>query len=160
MKRSLHAGSNQTGGFSLNVFSDDALEDIHLATLEVLQKTGVFVDDEEAIEVFAGAGASVDAKNKIVKIPPLVVEEAIQSTPAQFVACGRTPKNDVVLGRNRVTFTNFGEGIKINDPYTGEHRETVKASENQRRLPGECCRVWGRSTALSCRRILPRMKGE
>ena len=37
MKRNLHAGSNQTGGFSLNVFSDDALEDIHLATLEVLQ---------------------------------------------------------------------------------------------------------------------------
>jgi len=69
----------------------------------------------------------VDAKNKIVKIPPLVVEEAIQSTPSQFVACGRTPKNDVVLGRNRVTFTNFGEGIKINDPYTGEHRETTKA---------------------------------
>jgi trimethylamine--corrinoid protein Co-methyltransferase len=25
------------------------------------------------------------------------------------------------------TFTNFGEGIKINDPYTGEHRETTKA---------------------------------
>ena len=48
MKRSLHAGSTQTGGFSLNVFSDDALEDIHLATLEVLQKTGVFVDDDEA----------------------------------------------------------------------------------------------------------------
>ena len=127
MKRSLHAGSVQTGGFSLNVFSDDALEDIHLATLEVLQKTGVYVDDEEAMEVFAGAGALVDAKNKIVKIPPLVVEDAIQSTPSQFVACGRTPKNDVVLGRNRVTFTNFGEGIKINDPYTGEHRETVKA---------------------------------
>ena len=33
----------------------------------------------------------------------------------------------MVLERNRVTFTNFGEGIKINDPYTGEHRETVKA---------------------------------
>jgi trimethylamine--corrinoid protein Co-methyltransferase len=26
-----------------------------------------------------------------------------------------------------VTFTNFGEGIKIIDPYTGEHRDTVKA---------------------------------
>jgi trimethylamine--corrinoid protein Co-methyltransferase len=115
MIRGLHAGSNQTGGFSLNVFSDDALEDIHLATLEVLQKTGLFVDDDEAREIFAGAGAIVDAKNKIVKIPPLVVEEAIQSVPSQFVACGRTPKNDVVLGRNRVTFTNFGEGIRIID---------------------------------------------
>jgi trimethylamine--corrinoid protein Co-methyltransferase len=127
MIRSIHAGSRQTGGFSLNVFSDDELEDIHLATLEVLQKTGVFVDDDEAREVFDGAGAVVDAQNKIVKIPPHVVEDAIQSAPSRFIACGRTPKNDVLLERNRVTFTNFGEGIKINDPYTGENRETVKA---------------------------------
>jgi trimethylamine---corrinoid protein Co-methyltransferase len=127
MIRSKHAGSRQTGGFSLNVFSDDELEDIHLATLEVLHKTGVFVDDQEALEVFDGGGARVDAQKKIVKIPPHVVEDAIQSTPSQFIACGRTPKNDVVLEKNRVTFTNFGEGIKINDPYTGEHRDTVKA---------------------------------
>ena len=57
----------------------------------------------------------------------LVVEDAIASAPSKFIACGRTPKNDVALERNRVTFTNFGEGIKIIDPYTGEHRETVKA---------------------------------
>jgi len=127
MIRSLHAGSRQTGGFSLNVFNDDELEDIHLATLEVLQKTGVFVGDDEAMEIYEGAGAIVDRKTKVVKIPPLVVEEAIQSVPSKFIACGRTPKNDVVLERNRVTFTNFGEGIKIIDPYTGEHRDTVKA---------------------------------
>jgi trimethylamine--corrinoid protein Co-methyltransferase len=127
MIRNLHAGSRGTGGFSLNVFSEDELEDIHLATLEVLQKTGVFVGDEEAMEIYEGAGAIVDRKTGVVKIPPLVVEEAIQSVPSKFIACGRTPKNDVVLERNRVTFTNFGEGIKIVDPYTGEHRDTVKA---------------------------------
>ena len=126
MIRSLHAGSKGTGGFSLNVFSEDELEDIHLATLEVLQKTGVFVGDDEAMEIYDGAGAIVDPKTRVVKIPPLVVEEAIQSVPAKFIACGRTPKNDVALERNRVTFTNFGEGIKIVDPYTGEHRDTVK----------------------------------
>ena len=127
MIRSLHAGRRQTGGFSLNVFTDDELEDIHLATLEVLQKTGVFVGNDEAIDVYEMAGAVVDHNNRIVKIPPHVVEDAIQSAPSKFIAGGRTPKNDVVLERNRVTFTNFGEGIKIVDPYTGEHRTTVKA---------------------------------
>jgi trimethylamine--corrinoid protein Co-methyltransferase len=127
MIRSVHAGTKQSGGFSLNVFSDDELEDIHLATLEVLQKTGVFVGDDEAMEVYEGAGAVVDRNQRVVKIPPMAVEEAIQSVPSKFIACGRTPKNDVVLERNRVTFTNFGEGIKIIDPYTGEHRDTVKA---------------------------------
>jgi trimethylamine--corrinoid protein Co-methyltransferase len=127
MIRSVQAGTKKSGGFSLNVFTDDELDDIHLATLEVLQKTGVFVGDDEAMDVYEGAGAVVDRNNRVVKIPPLVVEEAIQSVPSKFIACGRTPKNDVVLERNRVTFTNFGEGIKIIDPYTGEHRDTVKA---------------------------------
>jgi trimethylamine--corrinoid protein Co-methyltransferase len=33
----------------------------------------------------------------------------------------------VLLEDNRVTFTNFGEGIMFVDPYSGEHRETTKA---------------------------------
>jgi len=40
MKRSLHAGKKQSEGFGLNLFSDDELSEIHLATLEVLQYTG------------------------------------------------------------------------------------------------------------------------
>jgi trimethylamine--corrinoid protein Co-methyltransferase len=43
MKRNLHAGKIHSGGFSLNVFSDDELYEIHLATLEVLEKTGLFI---------------------------------------------------------------------------------------------------------------------
>ncbi len=126
MKRSLHAGKRLSGGFSLNVFSEDELDEIHLATLEVLQKTGVFVESEEALEVFHGGGALVDKGSKIVRLPPWLVEEAIRSAPSKFVAAGRVPESDVVLESNRVSFTNFGEGIMIVDPYTGEHRETRK----------------------------------
>ena len=45
MKRNLHAGKKLSGGFSLNAFTDDECYEIHLATLEVLEKTGVFVID-------------------------------------------------------------------------------------------------------------------
>ena len=127
MKRTLHAGKSHSGGFSLGVFTRDELHEIHLATLEVLEKTGVFVESEEALEVFDGGGAWVDAKSKMVRFPPYLVEDAIRSAPSSFVAAGRIPESDVVLESNRVSFTNFGEGIMINDPYTGEHRETRKA---------------------------------
>lgn len=127
MKRNLHAGKRQSGGFSLNVFTDDETYDIHLATLEVLEKTGVFVDDQEAREVFDGDGAFVDRKSKMVKIPPYLVEDAIRSAPSKLFLAGRNPKNDIVLESNRVGFTNFGEGIKVVDPYTGELRDTTKA---------------------------------
>jgi trimethylamine--corrinoid protein Co-methyltransferase len=126
MKRKVKAGKRHSGGFRLEVLTDDEVYEIHLATLEALQKTGVFVEDEEALDVFAGSGAVIDPKTKVVKIPPHAVEDAIRSAPATFVACGRVPERDIVLEHNRVSFTNFGEGIMFVDPYTGEHRESVK----------------------------------
>jgi len=40
--------------------------------------------------------------------------------------CGRDPARDVVLEDGRVGFTNFGEGIQVVDPYTGELHESRK----------------------------------
>jgi trimethylamine--corrinoid protein Co-methyltransferase len=115
-----------SGGFSVNVFTDDELYEIHLATLEVLQKTGVFVQDEEAREIFDGGGAIVDRERNVVKFPPYVVEDAIRSAPRKLIVCGRNPKNDIVLESNRIAFTNFGEAIYVDDLYTGEHRDSTK----------------------------------
>jgi trimethylamine--corrinoid protein Co-methyltransferase len=127
MKRRLKVGKKRNAGFSLNVFTDDELDEIHLATMEVLKDVGVFVEHEEALDILDGGGCIIDRKNKIVKFPNWVVEDAIRSTPPTFYACGRRPEDDVVLEDNRVTFTNFGEGIMFVDPYTGEHRDTTKA---------------------------------
>lgn len=126
MKRTLHAGGLQSRGVRLKMFTEDELDEIHLATLEVLDKVGVFVEDDEAIAVFDGGGCRVDSKTKVVRIPPYVVEDAIRSAPAKVVLAGRKPENDIVLETNRVAFTNFGEGINIVDPYSGAIRETTK----------------------------------
>ena len=70
MKRNLHAGKMQSGGLSLKIFTDDELDEIHLATLEVLEETGLFFDDDEALEILDGGGAIIDKKSKIAKFPP------------------------------------------------------------------------------------------
>jgi trimethylamine--corrinoid protein Co-methyltransferase len=111
----------RSDGVQLRVLTDDDLADIHLGTLEVLERTGVFVEDEEAREVFAAAGATVDARG-VVRIPGHVVEQAVRTAPSKLVLAGRSPKNDVVLEAGRVGFTNFGEGVQIVDPYSGELR--------------------------------------
>lgn len=127
MKRNLHAGKRQSGGLSLNIFTDDELYEIHLATLEVLEKKGLFVEDEEALDIYDGAGAVIDRENKIVKIPPYLVEDSIRSAPSKLFLAGRNPKNDIILESNRVGFTNFGEGVFVVDPYNGKLRESTKA---------------------------------
>lgn len=126
MRRNQHAGYLQTGGLSLNMFSQDELYEIHLATLDVLQHTGIYFEDEEAREILAGAGAIIDTKTNVVKFPPYMVEDAISSAPGTVNLCGRDPEKDYLLGNNRVGFTNFGEGISIVDINTGELRDTVK----------------------------------
>ncbi len=68
----------------MSVFTDDELYEIHLATLEVLEHTGLLIDDDEAIDVFDGGGAVVDRKNKVVKIPPYLVEDATRSAPSKL----------------------------------------------------------------------------
>ena len=68
----------------------------------------------------------VNPKNKIVKIPPYLVEDAIRTAPPKLFLAGRTPNNDIVLESNRVGFTTFGEGVFVIDPYTGELRKSTK----------------------------------
>ncbi len=126
MRRNLHAGKPQSGGFSLNTFSEDELYEIHLATLEILDETGVFVEDPQALAAFEAAGARIDREKKIARLPSHLVEDCLRSAPARIILAGRDPKNDFVVENNRVGFTNFGEGVQVVDPFTGELREPTK----------------------------------
>jgi trimethylamine--corrinoid protein Co-methyltransferase len=62
LKRNLFAGKPQSGGLGLKLFTDEELEEIHLATLEVLEQTGLSFDDDEALEILGGGGAIIDKK--------------------------------------------------------------------------------------------------
>jgi trimethylamine--corrinoid protein Co-methyltransferase len=120
------SGKPQHQGLSFGSLTDAELNNIHLATLEVLEKTGLYIETEEALEIFDGAGAQIDGDNKIVKIPPQMVEDAIESAPSGILLAGRDPQHDKALGTGRVYFTNFSEGIEVVDPFTGERRIPVK----------------------------------
>jgi len=115
-----------SGGFSVNLFTDDEINEIHLATLEVMGKTGLFVEDEEALAIFDGGRANINRESRIVKFPPYVVEDAIRSAPPKILLYGRNPRHDFLVEGNRVGFTNFGEGIFVNDLSTGEQRSSTK----------------------------------
>jgi len=126
VKRNLQAGARRNAGLRMEVFSEADLDDIHLATLEVLERTGVHVEQEEAFAVFADGGCRVERDKGLVRIPSTVVEDAIRSAPAKVVLCGREPAYDVVLEAGRVAFTNFSEGVRVVDPETGELRDSTK----------------------------------
>lgn len=118
--------SSAATGLHMDILSEKELDDLHGSTLDVLENTGLFIENDAALDCFERAGARVDRNSCIVKIVPRLVEEAIESAPSTVLLAGRDPKHDLVLGENRVHFTNFSEGVKINDPYNGENRSPVK----------------------------------
>ena len=86
-----YANLLSAGSFGLNVVSPDDIEMIHLATLDVLWNIGLKVMSHKARVIFGDSGCVVDEANQIVKIPPHIVEDAIQSTPATFRAHAINP---------------------------------------------------------------------
>lgn len=126
MRRNPMAGYCSNVGASLNLLGPANIEQIHMATLEVLEDTGIRIDCDEALDIFRAAGARVDADAKIVHIPPYMVEAAVKSAPSRFTVGGRDEKHDVVVGTDRVSFIPFGEGVIVEDLYTGEIRESTK----------------------------------
>ena len=97
MKRPIKSGKLSSGGFSLNVLTEDELYEIHLGTLKVLKTTGVYVESQEAREIFKIGGANVNESNKVVTFPNYLVEESINSAPDTFYAYCRIPESDVML---------------------------------------------------------------
>jgi trimethylamine--corrinoid protein Co-methyltransferase len=149
VKRSPHAGRARSGGLSLNVFTPDEIDDIHLATLEVLERTGVFVEDDEPLDIYADGGCRVDRETRVVRIPPHVVAESLAACPHSLLYCGRTPDRDFIVEPGRVTFTNFDEGIKYIDPYTGEYRDpTIADVANIARLVDAMSEIDGYESAV------------
>ncbi|HHT63816.1 MAG TPA: hypothetical protein GXZ75_09075 [Clostridia bacterium] len=128
-RRNLCAGNSMMDGFGLNVFSDDALDRIHNATLEVLWYEGVNIQSDLALDIFYDGGCTVDKKKQKVFIPPHIVEDCIRSAPSTVLLAGRDPKNDIILDGSRVNFCNFSKGVNVVDPYTGEVRPSTKQDE-------------------------------
>jgi trimethylamine--corrinoid protein Co-methyltransferase len=103
------------------MFSDAQLEQIHLASLEILRRTGVRVYEAEALSLLREAGCAVSDEN-LVRFPAAVVENALLYAPSRVVLCDRAGRPRLYLEGGR---TYFGTGSDLpytRDLETGERR--------------------------------------
>ena len=113
----------------LEVLSRDEIDRIHLATLEVLENTGVSFYHDEALKIFEDAGAMVDYEKKLVKIPEYLVNEAVSKAPSQVIFLARDPRYNLRIGGGRVHFTNGYGAIYVLDLGTGRRPATLQDLE-------------------------------
>ena len=114
-------------GGVLRYITEEQVESIHAAALEVLERVGMSSESERIMEVFKDAGAEVDFKSKLIRIPQQLVEEAIRKAPKEIILCGRNPKHDILLEGSRIYFGLGGTPTPyILDVETGKFRRPTK----------------------------------
>ncbi|MFX0053613.1 MAG: trimethylamine methyltransferase family protein [Promethearchaeota archaeon] len=113
-----------------NLLGRNEIADIHVAAMEVLENVGVMVQHDKALKLLGDAGADVDKKSKVVKIPESLLQDALQKSPGRHLMASRNPKYDFVIGDGASYYTNaFGAHYTI-DLETGERRlSTLKDLE-------------------------------
>jgi trimethylamine--corrinoid protein Co-methyltransferase len=109
-------------GFRL--LGDARLEQIHLASLEILRRTGVRVYDPAARALLADAGCLV-TDGSLVRFPAGVVERALAAVPSRVTLCGRTGEPRVLLEGSRSWFGTGSDLPNTLDLETGQRRRSV-----------------------------------
>jgi trimethylamine--corrinoid protein Co-methyltransferase len=96
---------------------------IHHTALRILNEVGVKVNLKRALDLLRDHGARVREKN-IVKIPPFLVEEAIQSAPSNVTIYDRKKQPVMELGGRRIYFGTGTDLPKTVDLVSREIRDT------------------------------------
>ena len=109
----------------ISFLSQDELNAIHNASLEILERTGMKVMSQEALDTLKKAGAKVDYETNHATIPGAVVEEALKRAPKTITYAARNPGNDFVLDKQTPHFTTTGMPAFIIDGETGERRNST-----------------------------------
>ena len=107
----------------LSVINDAQIAQLHAATLEVLERTGVKVTHPRALELFHGAGARVAGDR--VHLPAWLVEDAIRQAPSRVVLGRRNGTRAVFLEGHKSWFGPSLDCIDYLDPLTGARRRFV-----------------------------------
>lgn len=113
--------------YQLRFLSDEQLDALQQATLQVLEETGVQFPSPRALDLFEQHGADVNRETSIVKLPRDLVFKALSTAPRYPLLAARDPLYDLQMAPGKTFITSDGCGHETIDFYTGERRASTKA---------------------------------
>jgi trimethylamine--corrinoid protein Co-methyltransferase len=109
------------GGLQFRKLSDDKLERIHAASLEILERTGVRLYEKQALELLKSKDVTVEDGNR-VRIPSQLVEWALSTAPKRTVLYDRHGKEAMQLEGNNIFYGTGSDCPNVIDLHSGERR--------------------------------------
>jgi trimethylamine--corrinoid protein Co-methyltransferase len=113
--------------FTFRYHSVEQLDRLKQATLDVLATVGVRFQSAKALDILTEAGATIDRRTEVAKLPPALVLEAMAKAPRRFVLGARDASCDITVGDGKTYCTTDGSGVEIIDFETRERRQSTKA---------------------------------
>jgi trimethylamine--corrinoid protein Co-methyltransferase len=98
---------------------------IHIATLEILERTGVDVHDAKARQILVEGGASADGIR--IRLPEYMVSRALATAPRRLTLYNRNKKPAMRAWGHNTYYGGGSDCLTVLDHHTGERREPVLA---------------------------------
>ena len=106
--------------------TEDQLQKLHNASLEILERTGVRLYFQGAIDLLRKAGAQISDGNR-VRVPSHLADWALRTVPKRVTLCNRDGSQVLPLEGKKSFFGAGSDCLNILDHRTGERREAKLA---------------------------------
>jgi trimethylamine--corrinoid protein Co-methyltransferase len=107
------------------LLDSNEVQEIHTASLEILEQVGIRVQNEKARSIYAKHNCQVDSSSNVVKFPTQVVEEHRQAFTPTFTFRGRNPDFDRTIPGDRPVIVTASSAPNILDPVSGPERRAT-----------------------------------
>jgi len=111
-------------------FSKAELEKLDASTMRVFENTGIKVLEPEAARLLVDAGATMDKKTSIVRIPEQVVRDCLKSAPSKFKLYSRDGRHTMSFGEGKIHLGNVGTAVQTEGLDGLVRPSTVKDAED------------------------------
>ncbi len=118
----------------MEIVSADQIEEIHQASMQVLEEIGMNFLLPEAREILRQAGAEVENDGPRVRFDRALVQEAVAQAPSLVRTRARNPENDLTFGANHINFGAVGGPPNFSDLDRGRRPGTLEDLSNFIRL--------------------------
>jgi len=109
----------------VRIFSEDQIESMHTAALEILERQGMRVLSARGRAVLAAAGATVDESTQMVRLEPGLVGQALASVPAEARLIARTAERSCTVGGSHVVFAPVAGPPSVSDLQRGKRTGSI-----------------------------------
>jgi trimethylamine--corrinoid protein Co-methyltransferase len=114
----------------LEFLNEEGLKRIEDTAFRVLEELGLEFMSQEALDILAKNGATVDRATGMVRIGRDVIRQFMALAPPSFEMHARNPERNLIIGGNNINFTPVGSAPNVCDLDNGRRPGTFKDQVN------------------------------